>query len=207
MFRNLLPKEHSFYEFFESHTKLCKEAAAEFYHLTQNYQDLEKSSKKIKSLERQMDDITLKCTEALLQTFITPFERSDIHKLIQKLDDIGDGINAVVSRFDLYNIKVLKPEVIKLAELIYQSVSEVDSVIHLIRNMKNADMIKNKCDLIRKLEKDTDEVYKESVRALFDTGVVMDVIKWKEIYDRLEKVVDRTQQVSNIIESIIITAA
>ncbi|HRP03056.1 MAG TPA: DUF47 family protein [Candidatus Kapabacteria bacterium] len=207
MFKGLLPKEYSFYEYFESHSSLCKEAAAELVELTKNFSKLDESSKKIKNLEKRMDEITLKCTEDLLQTFITPIERTDIHQLIEKLDDIADGINATVSRIKLYQIESLKPEAVILSELIYESVCVVNDLVYLIRDMKNADKIKAKCAAIRKIEKESDEVYKSAIVKLFESKDVIDIIKWKEIYDRFEKVVDRTQQVGGIVESIVITAA
>lgn len=207
MFKSLLPKEYNFYDYFDQHISLCAEAAKEFVDLTKDFSKFDESSIKIKNLERQMDDITQKCTESLLHTFITPFERTDIHRLIKRMDDIADGINGSLSRMKLYNLIDFKPEVKPMAELIYKSVLELSQAIHSLRDLKNPDSIKDNCQKVRQLEKEADEIYRSSIALLFVSTDVIEIIKWKEIFDRLEKIMDKTEDVAGIILRIVIESA
>jgi predicted phosphate transport protein (TIGR00153 family) len=207
MFKSLLPKEYNFYDYFDNHITLCTEASKEFVELSGNFSKFDESAKKIKSLERQMDAITQQCTEALLYTFITPFERTDIHRLINKMDDIADGINSSLSRMKLYNLGSFKPEVKPMAELIHKSVLELNQAIHSLRNVKNPESIKVNCNNVRQFEKEADEIYRTSIAKLFETTDVIELIKWKEIFDRLEKIMDKTEDVAGIILRIVIESA
>jgi predicted phosphate transport protein (TIGR00153 family) len=207
MFKSLLPKEYNFYNFFEQHITLCVEAAEEFVELADNFEKFDESQKKIKSLERKMDEITQNCTDSLLHTFITPFERTDIHRLIKRMDDIADGINGSVSRMNLYKLNELKPEVKPMAELIYKSTKELKEAIYALRDLKDPDLIKNYCSNVRKLEKEADVIYRQSIALLFESKDVIEIIKWKEIFDRLEKIMDKTEDVAGIILRIVIESA
>jgi len=207
MFKSLLPKEYNFYNFFEQHITLCVEAAEEFVELADNFEKFDESQKKIKSLERKMDEITQNCTDSLLHTFITPFERTDIHRLIKRMDDIADGINGSVSRMNLYKLNELKPEVKPMAELIYKSTKELKEAIYALRDLKDPDLIKNYCSNVRKLEKEADVIYRQSIALLFESKDVIAIIKWKEIFDRLEKIMDKTEDVAGIILRIVIESA
>ena len=207
MLRNFLPKEYNFYDYFENHIKLCIEVSNEFLLLSDDFSRFEESNIKIKKLEKEMDTITHQCTDALLHTFITPFERTDIHRLIKRMDDIADGINSTMLKMKLYNISDFKPDAKPLVKLIHKSVLELDVAIHLLRNIKNPDDIKTNCYNIRKYEKEADEIYRNSIAKLFETTDVIDLIKWKEIYERLEKIMGKTEEVAGIILRIVIESA
>lgn len=207
MFKRLIPKEFNFYDYFDNHIDLCTEVAKHFVELTDDFSKFDELSKEIKSLERQMDEITQKCVEYLLHTFITPFERTEIHRLIKKMDDIADGINGATSRMKLYKLTEFKPEIKPMAELIYKSVIELNYAIHSLRKLKEPDSIKNNCIAIRQFEKEADTIYRKSIAELFDSTDVIEIIKWKEIFDRLEKVMDKTEDVAGIILRIVIESA
>ncbi len=207
MFKRLLPKEYNFFDYFDNHIDLCTEAAQKFVEITDDFSRFDELAKEIKNLERRMDEITQKCTESLLLTFITPFERTDIHLLIKRMDDIADGIHGSLSRMKLYKLDGFKPEVKPMAELIFKSVSELNIAIHALRNIKNPDSIKESCRTIRKFEKEADDIYRKSIAQLFETTDVIEIIKWKEIFDRLEKVMDKTEDVAGIILRIVIESA
>ena len=107
----------------------------------------------------------------------------------------------------LYKLDGFKPEVKPMAELIFKSVSELNIAIHALRNIKNPDSIKESCRTIRKFEKEADDIYRKSIAQLFETTDVIEIIKWKEIFDRLEKVMDKTEDVAGIILRIVIESA
>jgi uncharacterized protein Yka (UPF0111/DUF47 family) len=207
MFKSILPKEYSFFNYFEQHIELCTQSAYQLVQITEDFSKFKDASEKIKKLTVEMDAITHKCVEALLVTFITPFERTDIHRLIKRIDDIADGINSAVSRIRLYHIYELKPEVKPIAVIIHKSVQILAICLKELRSMKNAEKIKINCDEIRKLENECDEIFKDSLAKLFESGDAIELIKWKEILERFEKVVDKCELSANIIESIVIASA
>lgn len=204
MFKSLLPKEYSFYDYFNEHINLCTEATNAFLMLTTDSSKFNETRDYVIWLEKRMDEITHTCTESLINTFITPFERTDIHRLINKMDDIADGINGVLSRMSLYKLYEFKKEIIPLVELIQKSVSELNKAIHGLKHIKDPQIIRNHCENVRKYEKEADDIFRNSLANLFDSSDVIEIIKWKEIYERLEKVMDRTEEVSSILVRIVI---
>ncbi len=105
MLKRLLPKETSFFDFFERHTKLTIEACKELDAIAANPSELRDRVARIKELEHEADDITHECIEALHRTFITPIDRADIHRLMKRLDDIIDSVDSAASRMMLYELR------------------------------------------------------------------------------------------------------
>ncbi|MFH1051095.1 MAG: DUF47 family protein [bacterium] len=213
MFKRLLPKETNFFNYFEEHISLTVEMAELLVKLGKDYDNLDVYATKIRKLEKKCDEITLKCVESLIVTFITPFERTEIHKLITRLDDIADGINGTVQRLIMYKIKSTKkiknirPEFYKIAEIILKQTKVIQETVKALRETKKVDFVKGKCEIVRMLEKDADEIFKEFVVAIFDLEDCKDIIKWKEIFERLESIPDRCEIVANLVETIIISAS
>lgn len=207
MFKNLLPKEYSFFEYFDRHINLSLFSAQELVNVSKDSKNLEPALDKVKGYVKEMDGIQHKCVEALLLTFITPIERTDIHRLIKRLDDIGDGIYGILTRMKLYKVDSHKDEFRELAELIFKAISALKDAIHDLKTMKKLDAIKNNCYIVHDIEERCDEVFKNSLANLFESDNAVEIIKWKEIFERLEKVVDKTDLSATIIESIIIASA
>jgi hypothetical protein len=160
-----------------------------------------------------LDELTLKCVESLIITFITPFERTEIHKLIKRLDDIADGINGAVQRLILYKIKSIKkiknirPEFLKIAEIILKQTKILQEAIRALKEKKKVDYIKGKCEIVRMLEKDAEDIFKVFYVEIFELEDCKDIIKWKEIFERLEAIPDSCEVTANLIETIIISAS
>lgn len=213
MFKKLLPKEVSFYEFFEEHSKLTVETAELLVKMAKDYDNLDSYGVKIKKLEKEMDTVTHKCIESLLITFITPIERTDIHKLINTMDDIPDGINCLVQRLIIYKIKSVKkvknirPEFHKVAEIILKQVKALQEAIGALRNTKKVDFIKGKCEIVRLLEKEADDIFKDFMAEIFVLDDCKEIIKWKEIFEMLEDIPNSCENVANIIEQIVISVS
>jgi predicted phosphate transport protein (TIGR00153 family) len=207
MFRGILPKETNFYVYFESHCELCIELSKELLALANDGADLAASVKKIKDLEHQMDDITHHCLEALHKTFITPIERTDILHLIKRLDDIADAVDSGASRITLYEIDVIRPEVKQLAQILVNATTKILDALKGLRNIKDEQFIKDRCIEIHELENEGDQVLKQALSRLFKEKDAMLVLKWREIYQRFEKAIDRCEDVANVIEGVVIAAS
>lgn len=207
MFRNFLPKEVDFFEFFQEHIELTIKLAIEINEIFKNPAQLEEKQEQIRKLEKKLDHIEVNCIEALHRTFITPFERTEIYKLIKRLDDIADALNSALSRVYLYEITKIRDEVFQLNELILSSLYDIKEAINLIEEMKEIDKIRKLCDSIRKKETEGDKLYRNSIKLLFQSDNAVEIIKWKEVLDRVEKSLDRCQDVANIIEEITIDNA
>lgn len=208
MFGKLMPTEGKFFEFFNQHAELCVKGAKEMVELMTNFDDLEKRVHAIESIEKQADKVTHNAIELLHKTFITPLDRDDIHQLITRMDDILDLLEDAAQTISLYDIKAITPEAKRLAELCLASAEKVKSAVGLLHNMDNAPDILKICTEIDRLEADADHVMRAAMSKLFrDEPDVRTLIKLKAIYEILETVTDRCEDVANIIEGIIVENA
>jgi uncharacterized protein len=207
MFRNILPKQYSFYNFFEQHTLVTKETCRELIAITSQGGDIASHVQRIKELEHQADEITHRCIEALHKTFITPIERTDIHYLIKRLDDIVDFIDSAVIRLGLYDITIIRPETREIADVLMRAVCEIELALKGLRNLKDVKLVNEKCINIHTLESEGDDLMRSALSRLFKEGDALLIIKWKEIFERLEKAVDRCEDVANIIEGVVLASS
>src|SRR5690606_30362134 len=208
MFGRLLPKEGKFFDFFNEHAELCVKGSREMVALMTNFDDLEIRVHAIEGIEKQADQVTHATLDALHKTFITPLDRDDIHHLITRMDDILDLLEDAAQTISLYDIRSSTPEAIRLAELCLASAEKVRAAVGLLHNMDNSRQILNYCAEIDRLESDADHVMRAAMSKLFrDEPDVRNLIKLKAIYEILETVTDRCEDVSNIIEGIIVENA
>jgi predicted phosphate transport protein (TIGR00153 family) len=208
MFGRLMPTEGKFFEYFIQHGELCVKGGKEMVALMTNFDDLEHRVHAIESIEKQADKITYAALDLLHKTFITPLDRDDIHKLITRMDDILDLMEDAAQTVSLYDIKAITPEAKRLAELCQTSCEKVLAAVSLLHNMNNAREILNICSEIDKLESDADHVMRAAMSKLFrDEPDVRNLIKLKAIYEILETVTDRCEDVANIVEGIIVENA
>lgn len=208
MFGRLLPRETSFFDFFERHAAMTVQGASEFLALATDGGNIVARAKRIKEIEHECDTITHHCVEALHKTFITPIERDDIFRLISKMDDIMDYVEAAAERIALYKLTAMTDDVRLLADVLLRAAREIESALKLLRNMENAADISKKCIDINRLENEADSLLRAAVARLFDEEQdVRLVIKWKEIYENLENATDRCEDVANIIEGVVLEHA
>lgn len=208
MFRNFLPKETSFFDYFEQHGALAIQACQELYELASNNGDIAARAARIKEIEKQADAVTHRCIEALHKTFITPMDRSDIHSLIKRLDDIIDSIEAATSRIVLYGLTEMRSEAKELALVLVRATTEIEEALKCLRNInKDGETIQQRCIAIYQLENDGDAVLRAALVRLFREQDAVLIIKWKEIFERLEKATDRCEAVANIIQGVVIEAS
>lgn len=203
-----VPREAKFFDMFRVSGDLAVEGAKELVALIANVQNVESHSKKIKDIEHQADKSTHAIIEALHATFITPMDRDDMYKLVGKLDDIMDYIDAASQRFQLYDIQSVTPEIRELGNIIQKSVLKVQEALVGLENMKNSAQILAACVEINRLENDGDHIMRVGMSKLFREDIgFKDLIKFKEILDLLESVTDRCKDVSHIIEGIVLDHA
>jgi predicted phosphate transport protein (TIGR00153 family) len=205
MFGRLLPKEGRFFDLFNEHAELIVEGSRELATLMASGDDLQRRTYKIESIEKRADKITRSTIELLHKTFITPLDRDDIHQLISKMDDILDLIEDSAQLMFLYDVRELTLEAKKLAEICVVCCEKVRAAVALLSNMKNAAEIMNICTDIDRLESDADHVMRDAIARLFrDEPDVRELIKLRSVYEHLETVTDRCEDVANIIQGIVI---
>jgi uncharacterized protein len=205
MLGRFLPREMSFFDLFEHHAALTVLGTSAFVSLVTTGANLGPKAKRIKEIEHEADTVTHQCVEALHKTFVTPIDRYDIHRLISRMDDVMDLVEAASDRISLYELLTMTQEVKDLSDVLSRSAVEVEAAIKLLRNMKHADAIRQKCIDINRLENEGDAVLRSALAKLFRTEKdPITVIKWKEIYELLEAATDRCEDVANIIEGVVL---
>jgi len=208
MFGRLMPTEGKFFDLFNQHAALCVKGAHEMVGLMTNFDDLEMRTHAIEGIEKEADKITYATVDMLHKTFITPIDRDDIHKLITRMDDILDLMEDAAQTVSLYDLKAVTPEAKRLAELSLACCEKVQAAVGLLHNMDNSHKIVAICEEIDRLESDADHVMRAAMSKLFrDEPDVRNLIKLKAIYEILETVTDRCEDVANIIEGIIVENA
>lgn len=208
MFRRLLPKEVSFFDYFEEHAKMTIEACKLFLELSEGKADNVVQAARIKEIEHQADTLTHRCIEELNKTFITPIDRVDIHYLIKRLDDIVDSVDAATSRIALYELVEMRSEARLLAEVLLKAAIEIEIALKGLRSLSNAKAVIDRLIEIHQLENEGDAILRTALTRLFreESNPIL-VIKWKEIFERLEKATDRCEEVANLIEKVVIEAS
>lgn len=208
MFRRLLPREIGFFDYFDQHITLTIQGCRELQVMTSEERNILAQAARIKQIEHESDVVTHRCIEALHKTFITPMDRQDIHRLIKRLDDIIDSVDSAASRIVLYEIDHIRAEAKELAKILAQATSEVQQALKNLRNIKNAKAIDERCIAVYQLENDADVILRSALVKLFkEVENPVLVIKWKEIFEHLEKAMDRCEDVANIIQGIVIEAS
>jgi len=203
-----MPSEGKFFDLFVQHADLCVKGAREMVALMTNFDDLENRVHAIETVEKQADKVTYETLDMLHKTFITPLDRDDIHKLITRMDDILDLLEDAAQTISLYDIKAVTPEAKRLAELCLACTERVKTCVGLLHNMDNSGQILSVCEEIDRLESDADHVMRAAMSKLFrDEPDVRNLIKLKAIYELMETVTDRCEDVANIIEGIIVENA
>jgi len=208
MFGRLMPQEGRFFDMFNQHAGYIIEGARELVALMNNLADGQRHIYNIESSEKRGDRIAHEVIELLHKTFITPIDRDDIHTLITRMDDILDLTEDVAQSVYLYDLQTITPEAKKLAEICVACSEKVRDAISLLPNMENAPKIRTVCTEIDRLESEADHVMRAAMAKLFrDEPEVRQVIKLKAIYELLETVTDRCEDVANVIEGIVVENA
>jgi len=203
---NLIPKEVRFFDYFEQQSQQIIKAGTLLSELVHNFADARAKAFAIKEVEHAGDQITHEMFRHLNTTFITPIDREDIHDLATRLDDVLDFIEAVAERLVVYRIKEPTSACRALAELIVAQIAAMDRCIRCLRTMDPG--FHEHAVEVNRLENRADSLLRETLAAMFEEQPdPIEVIKWKEIYETLEAVTDRCEDVANVIEGIILKMA
>jgi uncharacterized protein len=204
----LLPREGRFFEFFNQHAALAVEAARELVGVFADLGALETRSVAIHQYEKQADRITHDTVHLLHQTFITPFDRDQIHGLVTAMDDVLDLIEDVAECLFLYDVRRIGPEAAELAAICVKCTTRVRDAVGMLSSMDNTTRIIAICGEIDRLESEADGVFRSALAKLFRAEPdAREVIKQKEVYQLLEEITDRCEDVANLIEGIVLEAA
>jgi predicted phosphate transport protein (TIGR00153 family) len=201
----LMPHDASFFGYFEQQGRKTVEGCRALLEMIDNPIDLESQAERIKQMEHECDEITHAVVQALHKTFITPIDRNDIYRLITKMDDIMDLVEAASDRLALYDIPKMTKEVGDLARCLVSSAEHVLGAVSSIRDLQRPNGILQHCVEINRLENVADTILRSALARLFrEERDPIAVIKWKEIYETLESATDRCEDVANIIEGVML---
>lgn len=203
----LIPKDKKFFPLFEKATGNLVAISKTLYEMTNTSQPEKRREliRQIEHMEHIGDNITHDIYNELSSTFITPFDREDINALTSAIDDIVDFIHGSSKRIELYKIETMTPAIIKLSELILSSAQELNVAVSELKNMRDVSRIKEACVKINSIENHADDIFDNAIARLFEEEKdAVKVIKMKEILSALETATDKCEDVSNVINTIII---
>lgn len=205
MFARLMPTEGRFFDLFVDHAEQILQASHELASLMAAFDDVQRRCYNIETIEKRGDRIAQSAIELLHRTFITPIDRDDIHRLITRMDDILDMMEDAAQSIYLYDIRSVTLEAKHLADICVGCAEQVKEAVSLLSKMENAAKILTVCTEIDKLESEADHVMRSAMAKLFrDEPDVRQVIKLRAIYEMLEEVTDRCEDVANVIEGIVL---
>jgi predicted phosphate transport protein (TIGR00153 family) len=211
VFGRLLPREGNFFELFNEHGKYIAEGANAFLAMVQNYDDpavREHHAKAVGDAERAADKVTAEVHRLLHRTFITPLDRDQIHRLINAMDDVLDLLQDSSEVMSLYDLQRLNGDVVRLSEISVRCCDRVQYVLTLLSRLKDpsvAESVLKTCEEIDHLESDADRVMRGAMSSLFrEEPDTRQLIKLKAVYEHLESISDRCEDVANLVEGIVL---
>ena len=208
MFGRFMPTEGKFFEIFNEHAKCIVSASEELERLVDNLSEAEIHKQRVQANEKAADKLTHETIDLLHKTFITPLDRDEIHKLITTMDDILDLMEDVATAVSLYDVQAMTSEASQLAHICTKTCERVQAAVAMLSDMKQAREILKACEDIDRLESDADRVLRSAMSKLFrEEDDVKTLIKLKAIYELLESITDKCEDVANIIEGIVLENA
>jgi predicted phosphate transport protein (TIGR00153 family) len=205
LLQRLLPREEGFFDLFRKQAENINNGAEAFLRMLLHYTGVPEQVQNIKAIEHAGDEITHQTFRMLNKTFITPFDREDIHELVSTMDDVIDLIDAAASRFALYRVETLRVGTLDLARVLVSATKELSAAIHAI---EKPDTAMKHCIEINRYENESDRICRTLIAQLFDEEKdPVQIIKWKEIFEVIETAVDKCEDVADVIESIILKSA
>jgi len=202
---SLIPKEKKFFVLFEQGTQNAVKIAQQLKDLVDIWENVKERVGVITDLEHQGDAITHQIFEQLHRSFITPFDREDIAMLAHSLDDVTDFIHAAADAMFLYNVKRPTNKAKELVDIVLQVVVETEKAVSEMHDRVGRKNLMKRCVEINRLENVGDSVYRAAMAELFnDSADIAGLIKWREVYNHMESVIDRCEDIANILEGVAI---
>ncbi|HTO54208.1 MAG TPA: DUF47 family protein [Myxococcota bacterium] len=205
MLGRFLPKKSEFFALFSRHAQLCVDGARLLAELLIAPADAKDRYDRIHTLEHEADRVCQETMETLHSTFITPIERSDIHELSSRLDDIMDHVEATAQRVWLYEIEKPTAEVLEMGQNLVQATEALKAAVDGLGGRLDPGHLRALCTAVKAVEKENDRVLRRATARLFkEESDARALIKWKEIYEDVERAVDRCEDVANVIEGVVL---
>ena len=202
---SLMPREKKFFSLFRDLAVKVVEGARLLRAMMTDFTDLEAKAKGIRAVEHDADIITHEVLDRLNKSFITPIEREDIRALAQYLDTVLDDIEGVGNRLSAYGVTKPTPQAIEMTNLICQATDQIQKAVDSLENLKQIHIFVVE---INRLENMADNISREMIAKLFhEEKDVRELIRWKDIYEKLERCADRCEDVANVIEDIVVKNA
>lgn len=199
---SLFPRDENFFALFRKQGTIVREGCDQLHTMVQTFDRLEDRAAELKKVEHDGDLVTHEIFDRLNRTFITPLEREDIHGLASGLDDVLDSAEAIASRLVLFNIQRNTPQAVKLTGILQKCGAQLERAVDKLKDFKN---LRSFTIELNRLENEADTISREAVADLFSgRHETLDVLRWKEIYGRLEAATDQCEDVANVIEAIVI---
>jgi uncharacterized protein Yka (UPF0111/DUF47 family) len=201
----LIPRDAQFYDMFAEVAKRLSGSATLLHQAFEDPAHLDQKVAQIKSLEHEADNLTHDIIDRIDRTFVTPFDREDIHELAGALDDVVDLIDGAARRAAIFHIQVARPHGIQLSEVLMRAGKTIEEIVGRMKDPKAVSAGNRQLKL---LEEEGDAVFHEALDVLFSNATdPLLVIKWKELYDKIEDAIDQCEDVGNVLQSISIKNA
>jgi predicted phosphate transport protein (TIGR00153 family) len=198
----LIPREESFFDLFEELAKKLQDGAEGLVDLLKDYNDLERKAGRVVDIEHEGDEITHEIIRRLNTTFVTPFDREDIHHLASGMDDVLDHIEAAAEYLQLHKIEKPLPQMVSIAETLATAARITAESMPGLRKMKD---LNEYWVEINRLENESDRAYRRTIAELFSGDYkAMDVLKFKDIIEETEAAMDKLEDVANTVEGIVL---
>ena len=202
---NLLPRDTVFFDLFEGMSHHVVRSAEDLRQLAQNFPEITSYIQRIREEEHAADELAHQALDRLDRTFITPFDREDIHSLVGELDDIIDDIDALAKRFPLFHIKRIEPIFLKQADVLVAAAVTLDEAVHRLRRSRKLSELSDALIEIHHKESIGDDNHHAAMSRLFEGDIdALEVVKWKELYDLIEHAIDGCEDVGNTLERIVL---
>jgi predicted phosphate transport protein (TIGR00153 family) len=205
LLQRFMPREESFFALFIQQAENIQAGARALVEMLTHYTGVPEQAQNIKAIEHAGDEIAHHLITKLNQTFITPFDREDIHQLCSKLDDVIDLIDAAAARMVLYRVDAVRPGTVDLAKILLETTAEVAAAV---KALGKPDEALERCIEINRFENESDRLCRTLIAQLFDEEKdPVQIIKWKEIFEVIETAVDKCEDVANVIEGVTLKSA
>ncbi len=203
----LLPRDEAFFKLFEQATDTAHQAAQTLLQMLQDMPNVETYRQQIADLEHAGDTTIHAVMDKLNRTFVTPLDHEDIRAIADRLDDITDYTQAAAERIVLYHATAPYEDSIELVQVLVQATGEVQKLMRFIRNLEQRQPICELCIEINRLENVGDHIYRHAMSELFKRGDVLELMRWKEIFEQIEQAIDQCEDLADVIEGVVIKHA
>ncbi len=199
----VIPQDKAFFSILEKESQNVVKGAHKLEESIKSFDGMSERRKELKDIEHEGDEIVHDIYDRVNKSFITPIDQEDITKLASLYDDVLDFIYSVVNRLVLYEVEASNPSMIKFAEIVRQSVDELHLAFMSMRKMNGKDIDRH-CIEVDRLENEADVLLNDTVAALFKQNDVITILKLKEIYEHLETITDKCEDVSFVLRDVVI---